>query len=58
MPAPKPLSEYERGRLRLLAFEQLEGWGNSKPNGDDFKRWNMERRKEEAAKLVEWAIGP
>lgn len=49
------LTAYERGRLRLQAFQMLDGWGTTNEKGV-FIQNDLAKRKRVAAELIEWAI--
>lgn len=51
----RTLSAYEIAKLRLQAFGLLDGWGKQNEKGL-FIPHDLERRKELAIGLVEWAV--
>ena len=56
------ITDFERATIRLRAFELLKGWGDAAPDAEKSTArlttpWNLERHKEVAESLADWAIG-
>lgn len=49
------LSDYEFAKLRLQAFEMLDGWGVHNEKGVHIPH-DMKRRREIADEFINWAL--
>jgi hypothetical protein len=56
------MTPFERAKIRLAAFQLLEGWGTAgDPKAKDLcdrliVPWNLEQRMQRADELAEWAM--
>lgn len=51
--AENTMTDFERAKLKLLAFQALDLWGTRDDDGEH-TAWNLKERKQKAEELFDW----